>query len=217
MIKKSIKIIKISLAIASLTLFSCALQASDTPVNQFDVKYVNLPNTTFVDIDDEKIDTQVLYFFSYGCLHCYNFENYTQHFIKNKSENISFLPVPISSTPAWSEYTKAFMIAESLGLNIRKKIFEQVHVKGEKILTKDALRAFFAENYDISSKVFESFYNSFSIDYKINKYEKLADLYDVSGTPTIVVIKKNGRAAKTSPSITGNLYNTIASTVYLSK
>lgn len=183
--------------------------------SNINIKYIELEKSKFYGKENAKTDVQVLYFFSYGCPYCYDFENYTQHLIRNKDENVSFKHIPISVIPSWNEYTKAFHIAKSLKIDIRTDIFKKVHLENEKILSKEQLSNYFFDKFNISYEEFNKRYESSFINYKIKKEDKLADLYELTGTPSIVVIYKDGRTFKTSPSISGGIRDTMASTIYL--
>lgn len=183
--------------------------------NDLNVRYIPLPDTESTSDFKDGIDYKILYFFSYGCPYCYDFENYKQHFLNNKNKNIEFKHMPLTATPAWSDYTKAFFIGKSLNLDIRKKIFKQVHIDGDKILTKEKLYIFFSENYNVELDVFNKQYDSMMTRFREQKYERLADKYEITGTPSIVVIYKNGETFKVSPTISGGIKDMMASTIYL--
>lgn len=203
---------KLSFILAILFLFPNFLFAEDD---------TNISYAELNIIDDSKfkegIDYKVLYFFSYGCHYCYNIENYKQHFINNKPENVEFINVPITAIPSWINYTRAYYIAESLNLDIRKNIFEKIHIKEEKILTEEQLRDFFKKEYNVDELTFKKYYNSFSIKFKEKENENLIEKYEITGTPNIIVLYRDGRVFKTSPSITGGLKDTILSLIYLIK
>lgn len=196
-----------------LFLFSCFLFSYNSLSSDFNIRYGVIDN-----VKEEKLNNgeyKVLYFFSYGCQYCYDFENYKQHFVNNKSKNILFEHNPLTVIPSWNEYTKAFFIAKSLKLDIRKKIFKQVHIDKKKILTKKHLFEFFNLNYNINNQDFEKRYNSMLLNFKEKKSENLADKYGITGTPAIVVINEHGKVFKTSPSISGGIQDMMATTIYL--
>jgi len=200
------KILALSLLMLSFFSFS-----NDADIN---IRYIPIENNEKIKLKNEA-DYKILYFFSYGCGFCYDFENYKQHFLKNKNDKIDFEHLPITNIPSWNEYTKAFFIAKSLKIDIRRKIFKEVHIKNNKILTKELLFKFFNSNYNINEIEFNKRYNSMLVSFKEKKNEKLADKYGVTGTPTIVVIRRDGKIFKTSPSISGGLRDMMASTIYL--
>lgn len=179
-------------------------------------KYVNTNNKDLSFGDG--VDFKILYFFSYGCPYCYDFENYKQWFLKNKSEKIDLLDIPISANPSWINYTKAYFIAESLKIDIRKSIFMNIHIDNKKILTENDLSIFFTKYFNVSQIEFDKRYHSSSIKYKMNKNEKVADFYNVESTPSVVIIsKKTGKSILLSPSVSGGIESMMISIIELTK
>ena len=200
--------------------FFTGLLISSTVIaeNDLDVKYEIIDNTNNIHgikKFEDGVDYKIKYFFSYGCPFCYDFENYKEYFLKNKPDNIVLEHIPLTVISAWSNYTKAYFIAKSLNIDIRSDIFQKVHIHGEKILTKLQLKNYFLNNYDVSETEFEKRYNSIVYEYKERKYEKIANEFEVTGTPSMLIIDKNLNIYKTSPSISGNMKNMMASTIYI--
>ena len=185
--------------------------------NNFDLKnakYEKLQNSSFIQEEPKEKNVEILYFFSYGCHFCYDFENYKETFLRSISlKNISFINLPISPIPAWEQYAKAYYIADALGLDIHKDILIKVHIKNQKILTKEQLENYFVNEKKVSIQNFKRAYNSMSINFKLKENEEIADKYNITGTPSIVVIFKDGTTLKLSPKISDGFKNTIVSLI----
>lgn len=195
-----------------ILLFSFNLYANDE-INKeedksplYSIKYTKYDGNDYSFIGNVNEDTeyQVLYFFSYGCPACYHFEPFIKSFENNLPEKTEFMKVPVTNLDSWTEYTKAFYLANSLNVDVRDIIFDYVHDKNNKILLKTQLQDFFYNFFNVDNSKFISSYNSYLLTYKINKSEELADLFHIDGTPQIVIIKNDGTAYKTSIQITDN-------------
>lgn len=193
-----------------ILLISFQIQAED-----FKIGYIEEGTHSFVQKENENINYEIIYFFSYGCPYCYNLENYVEILKKNIGEDVSFIYKPIVPNEAWREYGRAFYVAKFLNIDIRKKIYEKIHYKNEKIYTKKALNEFFVNELKIDNSDFVSTYNSYMVDYNLKKNELLADQFNVEGTPTLIIIDKNGKTYKTSPKIAGGMFEAISTAVLL--
>lgn len=179
------------------------------------IGYVKLENQSFIKNEKPNVKNEVIYFFSYGCHYCYEFDKYLS-FFKNKNDpNVSFIPLPISPSKAWEEYARAFYIADELGLNIDKEMFNRIHVENKKIYTKEQLQNYFVNEKNISFFNFNRAYNSMTLNLNLKNNESLADKFNITGTPSLVLIKKDGSSYKISPKLSGGLYNTMLALLYL--
>lgn len=185
---------------------------------QVELIYSKLPQKEFVHNEGKDTKLEVFYFFSYGCPYCYQLSPYLDIYLKSLDENkVSFYYKPLKIQEAWEEYAKAFYIAENLDKDISHNIFEKVHVKNEKIFTKEQLGDFFHNEHQVSYSDFQSAYNSYLVTYKIDKNEKLADEFNITGTPTLVFVDSEKNVYKMSPNINGGTYKMIESAVVLTQ
>lgn len=206
------KIIK-NIGLSCLIFFGFNVNAETTTVHDKYI-YENLPKSEFIQKENENINYEVIYFFNYGCEFCNEFEKYLDVYL-NAAKNINFIYKPIEMQEAWAEYAKAYYLGEFLNVDIHKDMFNDIHINGNKKLMKNQLENFFKTQYNIDSKKFNAAYNSYLIKYNLDKNENLADKFKVTGTPTIVVISKNGETYKVSPSISGGIFPMIATLTLL--
>lgn len=185
---------------------------------QIEITYHKLPEKSFIHKEDENTKLEVFYFFSYGCPYCYQLSPYLDIYLKSIDKTkVSFYYKPLKIQEAWEEYAKAYYVADGLEKDISQNIFNKIHRKGEKIFNKEQLGDYFYKEHSVEYPDFNSAYNSYLVNYKINKNEKLADDFNVTGTPTIVFVDANNNVYKMSPSINGGTYNMIESAVILTE
>ncbi|MGA9853060.1 MAG: thiol:disulfide interchange protein DsbA/DsbL [Gammaproteobacteria bacterium] len=135
---------------------------------------------------------EVIEFFWYGCPHCFAFEPYVDSWLKHKPANVVFKLIPA----AWSggEHmdvdAKAFYTAQALGIEskIHDPLFNAIHVQNQFALTasQSALQEFFAK-YGVNQQQFDSTWNSFGVQLKMNQALQTLQRYGIQGVPTFVV------------------------------
>lgn len=134
---------------------------------------------------------EVIEFFWYGCPHCFALEPYLEAWLKHKPANVVFRRIP-GALPGseWMTAAQAFYTAQALGLEpkINTPLFNAIHIKQQYRLaqSEDALEGFFA-NYGVSKQQFESTWNSFSVQLKLNQASEIEQRYGLEGVPTIIV------------------------------
>lgn len=207
----------LTIMLVSSSAFSQANENIGNDINKVEVAYEQLSDHEFTQKAPEGTQYEVLYFFNYGCTYCNSFERYLDIYLEN-TKNINFVYKPIMVQESWHEYAKAFYVAENLELDFSKShkgLFNAVHKENQKLLTKESLDNYFLKEYNVDLGKLHSAYNSYSVTYKLNKNEELADKFDVTGTPTIIVISKDGKTYKVSPSISGSVFSMVTTLVLL--
>lgn len=211
-------------AIAFLSMLSTVALAEPDKNTQPEVKkapitvaYNKLKESPFVFDEKKETKYEIIYFFSYGCPHCYQFEPYFEAWQKRfKQEDTAIHYVPVSFQEGWEELAKGFIIANQLGLkDFTPEIFTAIHKDRYKITTMSELREFFLQTYNVDSTTFNNAYNSLDSTMTLEKYNQLTDNFGVEGTPSIVVITHEKKAFITSPGRAGNFINTLFSIDYI--
>jgi thiol:disulfide interchange protein DsbA len=134
---------------------------------------------------------EVIEFFWYGCPHCFALEPYLEAWLKHKPANVVFKRIP-GALPGseWMTAAQAFYTAQALGIEpkITTPLFNAIHLKQQYKLaqSEDALESFFA-NYGIGKQQFESTWNSFSVQLKLNQAAEIEQRYGLEGVPTLIV------------------------------
>ena len=148
---------------------------------------------------------EVLEIFWYGCPHCYDFEPYSEEWLKHKAADVEFRRLPGVFRDSWVPHARAYYTAEALGKveTIHPALFKAIHVDHRQIADEKSLAEFFSEQ-GVSAKEFAETYGSFAIDAKVRQAATSAAAYGISGVPAVIV---NGKY-RTSGSLAGN-YETL--------
>lgn len=154
-----------------------------------------------------KID--VVEFFWYGCIHCYNFEPKVNAWHKKLPSDVVFTKVPIvfqSQRVNFQGHQRLFYTLEAMGKldQAHSKVFEAMH-KDKKVLGNDAQIFDFAESIGLKREEFANVFKSFGVDAKCAHAKALFESYGADGVPTLGVDGK----FFTSASIAGSEDNAI--------
>lgn len=180
------------------------------------IQYNKKQDSEFVFPEKENINYEVIYFYSYACPHCYEFDSYVQEWKKQMKPDVSFRYLPVTFQKGWDVVAKGSIIADDLKLNnFSNNIYEYIHKKGYKITKMEELRDFFDEEYSVDSSVFNSLYNSVDVNVRIENYNTITDNFEVEGTPSLILITRDEKSYITSPSIAQGPVNAIFSLEYL--
>lgn len=154
-----------------------------------------------------KID--VVEFFWYGCIHCYNFEPKVNAWAKKLPSDVVFTKVPIafqSQRVNFQGHQRLYYTLETMGkLDVAHiKVFEAMH-KDKKQLANDAQIFDFAESIGLKREEFANVFKSFGVNAKCAQAKTLFETYGADGVPTLGVDGK----FFTSASIAGSEENAI--------
>ncbi len=159
--------------------FSNFIYAENSPQ-----KYVQISNSKQAEHD--KI---VIYeFFWYGCPHCFNIEPTIEKIESNLDKDTIMIKLPLALRESWMNHAKAFYSMQQMDIdsNLHAKIFEEIHINGNRLDTKSSLVDFIdAQGFDGS--IFSKNFESFGTEIRIKKANKLARKYQITSVPTIVV------------------------------
>ena len=124
--------------------------------------------------------------FWYGCPHCFSFEPYLETW--QPAEYVSFVRVPAVWNPTLRLHARAFYTAEALGKSaeMHGPIFEEIHVNGNFLDDETKLAQFFAR-FGVSTEDFQSAFNSFTVETKLQRADELNRRYRISSVPSVVI------------------------------
>ena len=163
-----------------------APQVPQGPKYKLGVEYEKLD----VPYDTENTEQVVVYeFFAYTCPHCFYFEPFIEKWLKTKSVYINFTRVPLNFQPGWGNYQQAYLTAELMGFaqEGHAKLFKAIHIDHQHFDSIDELADWYASETGVKKKAFLSTAESFVLDSKQRKADKMGFLMQVKGTPTVVV------------------------------
>lgn len=149
---------------------------------------------------------QVVELFWYGCPHCFQFDPYLHTWLKTKPANVEFVRIPaIFNNPTWKLHAQAYYTADVMGVldKVHEAMFDAMHVKKQRINTKEAIRAFFVSR-GIDGGEFDATFESFAVSGLVRQAAQLTKQYGIDGVPTMAVQGKyrvGGRMAGTNENI----------------
>ncbi len=192
MLKKGIAVL---LVLVMIPLAACAQEVSQTFEEGKHYEKLAKPVPTR---NPGKIE--VLEFFWYGCIHCYNFEPQLEAWKKTLPDD-----VVVEGSPAiWRKnpmegHAKAFYVAQILGVydTMHMALFSALNVDRNPLSSEAALADFFAK-YGVNKEDFSKAYNSFGVNSQIRQAVARAKGAGITGTPELMINGKyriSGRMA----------------------
>ena len=130
-------------------------------------------------------------FFSYGCIHCKNFDPLLDDWIPTLPEGVEFKRSPVTFSPAWAILGQAYLAlesAEALDPNHRR-IFRAIHDNGLQFLTVDSV-AEFVDGRGITREEFMEAYNSNAVRRALAEGDGQQRAFAVASVPSLVVAGK---------------------------
>jgi thiol:disulfide interchange protein DsbA len=131
---------------------------------------------------------EVLEFFWYGCIHCYNLEPKIETWLKTMPKDVEFRRVPAVFNERWALDASIFYALEALGLleKLHRPLFDAIH--------RDRLRtdrwpdfSAWLEKQGVDAKKVESTTKSFAVQSKTKRAARLTAAYKIDGTPAMAV------------------------------
>lgn len=131
---------------------------------------------------------EVREFFFYGCPHCFDLEPAINGWLKRKPADVELVRTPAVLNPRWEVLGRAFYVADELKMleKIHTPLYNAIHVKNEKLDSKEALGKFFVR-MGATQAQFDATWDSFAVNTKVKNADALARKYMVQGTPTLTV------------------------------
>jgi protein dithiol oxidoreductase (disulfide-forming) len=134
---------------------------------------------------------EVLEFFWYGCIHCYNLEPKLETWLKTKPADVAFRRVPAVLSDRWGHDAVVFYAFEAMGLldKLHKPFFDAIHLQRMRSDNMTALNDWLTRQ-GVEPKKFEAAARSFGVQSKAKRAIQLTADYKIDGTPAMAV---NGR------------------------
>lgn len=130
---------------------------------------------------------EVMEFFSYGCPHCRDLEEFLGPWTKKVPADVSFKRVPVAFQPAWINLGKIYYTLEALGReDLTPKVFQAIHGANVKLHEEGAFFDWAGANGLDVAKVKEM-WGSFAVSSKMNRAKTLATNYAVDSVPMVFV------------------------------
>jgi thiol:disulfide interchange protein DsbA len=131
---------------------------------------------------------EVLEFFWYGCIHCYNLEPKLESWLKTLPKDVEFRRVPAVFNERWGHDASIFYSFEALGVldKVHRPLFDAIHRDRLRTDNWQSLSAWL-EKQGVDAKKFETTYKSFGVQSKSKRAVRLTSGYKIDGTPAMAV------------------------------
>jgi thiol:disulfide interchange protein DsbA len=166
-----------------------AIASPQQPEANFDYNIISDKTTSMVTGAKQPSNkVEVIEFFSYGCGHCYAFDQYLKSWVEKNKQNVIFKRIPVGFNKSYEKYQKLFYSLESIGKleQVHDKAFSAVHQENNPLQTDDDITKFASKN-NIDSKQLLAVYHSFSIATKAKQATKISDDYQIDGVPAVLI------------------------------
>ena len=139
-----------------------------------------------VDAPAGKIE--VLEFFWYGCIHCYNLEPAVHAWLKALAPDVAFRYVPAVFNDRWAHDARIFYAFEALGAGpkVHRPLFDAIHKEKLDTAKQEAFNAFLGKA-GIDARKFDEAFRSFGVQSKMRRAAQMTQAYRVDGTPSLAV------------------------------
>ena len=147
-------------------------------------EYMRVKNVQAVE-SGAKIE--VIEFYSYGCNHCRDLEEFLGPWTKKVPADVSFKRVPVAFQPAWVNLGKIYYTLEALGReDLTPKVFLSIHGANVKLFEENVFFDWAGTNGLDVAKVKEM-WGSFAVNSKMNRAKTLAANYSVDSVPMLFI------------------------------
>ncbi len=169
----------------SFVMLSMAIAVSAQ--NSRDVVPLNPPQPVE---NDGKIE--VLEFFAYGCIHCFNLEPKFEEWIKRQPADVKVRRVPAAFAIRGVDSIQIFYTLEAMALldKLHYKVFEAINTENI-ILGNPATLNQWLTKQGVDPKKYEEVQKSFSVQTKIQRARKMSEDYKITATPMLVIMGKH--------------------------
>jgi thiol:disulfide interchange protein DsbA len=158
---------------------------------------------------------EVVEFFAYGCIHCYNLEPRLETWLKKLPADVQFRRVPAVFNPRAAHDASIFYAFEAMGIldKVHRPFFDAIHRQRLRTDNWQELSAWLAKQ-GVDPKKFEATAKSFGVQSKTKRAARLTVDYDIDGTPMMAV---HGRYTVTSSESMLNTVDELVAAVRKSK
>jgi thiol:disulfide interchange protein DsbA len=131
---------------------------------------------------------EVLEFFWYGCIHCYNLEPAIEEWVKTLPKDVEIRRVPAVFNERWALDASIFYAMEAMGLleKLHRPLFDAIHKDRLRTDDKQAFSEWLTRQ-GVDAKKFIDTAQSFGVRSKMRRATQLTLAYKIDGTPAMAV------------------------------
>jgi len=165
---------------------------AQAPVFKEGSDYLRLGRPAPVDSPAGQIE--VVEFFAYSCIHCFNFEPLLAAWTRKLPSGVAFRRAPVRFADVFVPLQHLYYTLEAMGVldKMHDKVFNSAFVGKElgreQLKSPAAVTAWimsWVERQGLDKARFTELFNSFSVAGKANRAAQLQDAYGVEGTPAL--------------------------------
>ena len=131
---------------------------------------------------------EVMEFFSYACVHCYNFDPILDDWVAANEAKVTFVRTPAVGTNMWRLLGRAYYAMDELGVleQNHMPLFREFHVGRRTFDSRDSL-ATWIDGKGTTGTAFSTMFDSSAVDRRIQMADQMARRMRISAVPSIVV------------------------------
>lgn len=127
-------------------------------------------------------------YFSYGCIHCKNFDPFIEELAAELPEGVEFERVPVAFSPEWALLAQAYLALEATGAldANHARLFRAIHDSRRRFNSAEDV-ADFVDGKGISKQEFLTAFESPAIRRKLGTNDAAMRKAQISSVPTLIV------------------------------
>ena len=131
---------------------------------------------------------EVMEFFSYGCIHCYNFDDDLTEWANDRSSQVALVRTPVIANDLWRNLGRAHYGLMELGILDQNhvRLFKEIHDGKRNLNTLEKIAAILATS-EVSEEELLAAFTSEQVTQKVNRADNLARRFKIASVPNLVV------------------------------
>jgi thiol:disulfide interchange protein DsbA len=131
---------------------------------------------------------EIMEFFSYGCVHCYNFDPELESWVEKNADKIRFVRTPAVVNESWRLLGGVYYTFREMDLldALHSRFFDQIH-RGNRVFTNIELIADWVESQDVDRELFLSTFNSPRVKNQVALADQLSRRARIASVPGLIV------------------------------
>lgn len=127
-------------------------------------------------------------FFSYGCIHCRNFDPLLKDWLETLPDGVVFERSPVAFSAPWALLARAYITLDELDAldPNHDRLFRAIHDTGRQFLSAEAL-ADFMDGYGVTRQQFLETFDSPTVRARVRQAERDQRDMGIASVPTLVV------------------------------
>jgi thiol:disulfide interchange protein DsbA len=141
-----------------------------------------------VPVDSAPGKVEVIEFFWYGCIHCYNLEPRLETWLKKLPSDAEFKRIPAVFNARWAADAATFYAFEAMGVlpKVHRAFFDAIHRDHLDTSNRAALDEWLGKN-GLDARKYEETVKSFGVQSKVRRASQLTVASKIDGTPALTV------------------------------